>query len=153
MTDQIVKTMQRVSPLRHEAEVVAFEATLRALPPSPDPELLAALHLVFDDATANPEVMFELVHYLESCPAGLRLRAMLSVLPAMVAKAPWWCKVLHYRILSDPASRAEYASVVATAAPEARAVACRILTTIASEERVGISDEAGRMVQELCGEE
>ena len=47
-------------------EVAAFEDALAQLAEEPDPALLSDLHLVLDDRCQQPEVLFGLIHFLES---------------------------------------------------------------------------------------
>ena len=88
---------------------------------------------MFDDKTRQPDIMFDLVHYLESYPVDTQLSAMLSVLPQMVERAPWWTKVLHYRILNDAVAAETYAEMLNRASGDQRMAAERLVRAIVGE--------------------
>ncbi|MEC4807399.1 MAG: Imm30 family immunity protein [Jaaginema sp. PMC 1079.18] len=87
--------------MRSHEEVNAFENALCQLAEHPQNEDLAALHLIFDDRCEQPEVMFSLVHFLESLALEEQLQAFVTVVPQLIVIAPDWTKILHTRILND----------------------------------------------------
>ncbi|NER22701.1 MAG: hypothetical protein F6J86_30260 [Symploca sp. SIO1B1] len=82
-------------------EVAAFEYALAQLAENLPKENLPALHLILDDRSKQPEVMFSLVHFLESFALDEQLQSFISVVPQLVATAPDWTRILHTRILND----------------------------------------------------
>jgi len=67
--------------LRSPHEVAIFEQTLEKLAQNPDPADLPSLHLILDDACEQPEVMFSLVHFLESFDVQEQVQAFIQVMP------------------------------------------------------------------------
>lgn len=70
--------------LRSPDEVAAFEQTLEKLAQKPNPIDLPSLHLILDDACEQPDVMFSLVHFLESFEVQEQVQAFIQVLPDLV---------------------------------------------------------------------
>jgi hypothetical protein len=67
---KIVRTLQENSKLSSETQVFAFDEALANLAEEEAITLseLVDLHLAFDDATEDHEVMFGLVHLIEDQP-------------------------------------------------------------------------------------
>jgi hypothetical protein len=94
--------------LRSTDEVTRFEQTLEKLAQSPDPLDLPRLHLVLDDACAQPEVMFSLVHFLESFDVEAQVQAFVQVMPDLAGRSAQWSAILHDRIMNDAIAQVEF---------------------------------------------
>lgn len=81
--------------------VTAFEDALAELAENFRQEELPQYHLVLDDRCQHPEVMFGLIHFLESFEIEQQLAAFLEVTPQLILIAPEWMRILHSRILND----------------------------------------------------
>lgn len=91
--------------LRSTDEIARFEQTLEQLAQNPDPVDLPRLHLILDDACEQPEVMFSLVHFLESFEVQAQVQAFIQVMPDLVRRASEWAEILHSRMMNDPIAR------------------------------------------------
>lgn len=120
--------------MRTSSEVAAFEEALAALTGLSDESLLPALHLVLDDNCAHHEVMFGLVHFIETFQMSSQSRALLSVLPQLVKQAPEWAKILHFRILNDDLARECYRQLLLEKEWTSLDIAHDILLDIARNE-------------------
>lgn len=87
--------------LRSPDEVVRFEQTIETLAKKPDPTDLPNLHLILDDACEQPEVMFSLVHFLESFDVHDQIQAFIQVMPDLVNRAAEWTSILYSRMMND----------------------------------------------------
>ena len=94
--------------LRSPDEVACFEQTLEKLAQNPDPADLPNLHLILDDACEQPEVMFSLVHFLESFDVQEQVRVFIQVMPVLVKRAAEWTAILHARIMNDAIARSMF---------------------------------------------
>jgi hypothetical protein len=97
----LIEVLEANHLLRSPDEVTIFEQTLAELAQNPDPGDLPSLHLILDDACEQPEVMFSLVHFLESFDVQSQLQAFIQVLPDLVKRAAEWTVILHSRIMND----------------------------------------------------
>jgi hypothetical protein len=100
--------------LRSPDEVTRFEQTLEKLVQNPDLADLPSLHLILDDACEQPEVMFSLVHFLESFDVEEQVQAFVQVLPDLVKRAEEWAAILHSRIMNDEGARSMLEEMVAS---------------------------------------
>ena len=87
--------------MRSTEEVTAFENALAEFAKHPESEYLPDLHLILDDRCQQPEVMFSLIHFLESFEMEQQLQAFIRVIPQLIVVASDWTRILHSRILND----------------------------------------------------
>ncbi|MEG4457262.1 Imm30 family immunity protein [Microcoleus sp. N9_A1] len=87
--------------MRSPDEVIAFENALASLADRPQDEDLPDLHLILDDRCEQPEVMFGLIHFLESFDVSAQIQAFVTVVPQLMLVASEWTRILHGRILND----------------------------------------------------
>ena len=91
--------------LRSPDEVATFEQILEKLAQNPNTVNLSSLHLILDDACEQPEVMFSLVHFLESFEVQEQVQAFIQVMPDLSKRATEWTEILHSRIMNDDVAR------------------------------------------------
>ncbi|MEG3933342.1 MULTISPECIES: Imm30 family immunity protein [unclassified Microcoleus] len=87
--------------MRSADEVIAFENALASLAERPQDKDLPDLHLILDDRCEQPEVMFGLIHFLESFDVSAQIQAFVTVVPQLMLVASEWTRILHSRILND----------------------------------------------------
>ncbi|WP_293354357.1 MULTISPECIES: Imm30 family immunity protein [unclassified Microcoleus] len=87
--------------MRSPDEVTAFENALASLADRPQDEDLPDLHLILDDRCEQPEVMFGLIHFLESFDVSAQIQAFVTVVPQLMLVASEWTRILHSHILND----------------------------------------------------
>jgi hypothetical protein len=102
--------------LRTQQEIQQFEQAIVNILSMNEVDHIKNLCLGFDDATEHDEVMFGLIHAIESYDKtfGLEqsLRNFAESLPYMLPHAKEWAKTLHKRILNHAPSRRVYAEVI-----------------------------------------
>jgi len=101
----LIEVLEANRLLRSPDEVARFEQTLKKLAEDPHPTDLPGLHLILDDACEQPEVMFSLVHFLESFDVQEQVQAFIQVMPDLVKRAAEWTAILHSRIMNDDVAR------------------------------------------------
>ena len=104
----LVEGLEANRLMRSRDEVIRFEQTLETLAQNPDSHDLPHLHLILDDACEHPEVMFSLVHFLESFEVHEQIQALIQVLPELVNRAAEWTVILHSRIMNDELARSRF---------------------------------------------
>ncbi len=96
-----ISILERNKLMRSPDEVTAFENALASLANYPQNEDLPDLHLILDDRCEQPEVMFGLIHFLESFDMSAQMPAFVTVVPQLMLVASEWTIILHSRILND----------------------------------------------------
>ncbi len=104
----LIEVLEANHLLRSPDEVALFEQTLEKLAQNPDSSDLPSLHLILDDACEHPEVMFGLVHFLESFDVQEQVQAFIQVMPELVKRATEWAAILHSRIMNDDVARSVF---------------------------------------------
>jgi Immunity protein 30 len=104
----LIEVLEANRLLRSPDEVAQFEETLETLAQNPDPADLPSLHLILDDACEQSEVMFSLVHFLESFDVQDQIQAFIQVMPDLVKRAPEWTAILHSRIMNEEIGRSVF---------------------------------------------
>jgi hypothetical protein len=77
--DTLIEIMNANRFMRSPAEFIAFEEAMAELAKNPKNEDLPELHLVLDDECEHHEVMYGLIHFLESFDAKEQLQAFIDV--------------------------------------------------------------------------
>jgi len=102
--------------LKNEEEIINFEEAIENILYMQDIKHIEYLCSGFDDSTEDPEVMFGLIHAIESYDnvAGVEasLKELVKSIPGMMPHAKEWVLILHKRILNDPSSLKAYVSVI-----------------------------------------
>lgn len=102
--------------LRDESEVEKFENTIENILALKDVNHIEILCQGFDDLTENDEVMFGLIHAIESydkiVSSEISLKVLANSIPKMLPHAKEWLKILHKRILNHEPSRNIYKKII-----------------------------------------
>lgn len=96
-----INILEKNKLMRSPDEVTAFENALASLANHPQDEDLPDLHLILDDRCEQPEVMFGLIHFLESFDVSAQIKAFVTVVPQLMILGSEWTRILHDRILND----------------------------------------------------
>jgi len=116
-------------------EVNAFENALAELAKNPNSEYLRELHLILDDKCQHEEVMFSLIHFLESFDLREQLQAFMDVVPNLIISAPEWTRIIHSRILNDESACITYPDMLSSVDSSRRNVFNKLLAEITQERQ------------------
>ncbi|WP_405106336.1 Imm30 family immunity protein [Paenibacillus sp. FSL K6-1217] len=97
--------------LQSELECEQFDQALESLAGDTEDAVIHQIFKVFDDDTEQEEVMFSLVHFVESVQMEMYLTQLLESLPEMLEHARNWAIVLNQRILLDDSFRKDYTEI------------------------------------------
>lgn len=104
--------------LRDESEVEKFEKSIENILDMEDVNSIEILCQGFDDLTENDEVMFGLIHAIESydkiVSSEISLKVLANSIPKMLPHAKEWLKILHKRILNHEPSSHIYKEIIPT---------------------------------------
>ncbi|WP_175406475.1 Imm30 family immunity protein [Bacillus sp. FJAT-27264] len=142
-----IATLYENRLLRTELECERFDRALEGLAGDTEDRIIHEIFKVFDDETEQEEIMFSLVHFVESYQTEMYLTQLLESLPAMLEPARDWAIVLNKRILKDDFCRSEYADIAAGMSPQVKTVLSFLLEEI-KEDRPKLFE---RHVNEILG--
>ena len=101
--------------MQTQQQVTDFENALAEIADNPDEQNLSAYHLVLDDQCQQPEVMFSLIHFLESFDIEEQIAVFIKVVPQLMINAPEWTRIIHDRILNDSSACQVYQKLLHSA--------------------------------------
>ncbi|MCW5315143.1 hypothetical protein GTQ43_15405 [Nostoc sp. KVJ3] len=101
--------------MQTQQQVTDFENALAEIADNPDEQNLSAYHLILDDQCQQPEVMFSLIHFLESFDIEEQIAAFIKVVPQLMIDAPEWTRIIHDRILNDDSACQVYQKLLHSA--------------------------------------
>jgi hypothetical protein len=130
--------------MRSPEEVVAFERALTEMAQNPNSEDLYQLHLILDDACQHPEVMFSLIHFLESFSLQEQLQAFVRVLPHLVKQAAEWTSIIHARIINDAEARVAFEAILQSMNNHQRDEVCQLLLLASVKQSSSRKTEVAR---------
>ncbi|MGD7049723.1 Imm30 family immunity protein [Rossellomorea marisflavi] len=120
--------------LKNEEEFTAFEQAITSILDLKDLNHIRNLCMGFDDKTENDEVMFGLIHAIESYDeffdSEQSLKELAESLPYMLPHAKEWAKTLHKRILNHEPSSKEYKKVISTADDSIKEMVLQVVNEI-----------------------
>lgn len=113
--DIYLKNLYNNRLMENEKEIQEFEVSLSKILEYRDVSTISGLCLALDDDTEQFEVMFGLVHAIESLyehsiDEGLKL--ITNTIPRILNNAIEWIEILHYRILNHPQVRLAYGQIL-----------------------------------------
>lgn len=130
----MAKRLYQARKMQTQEEVKQFEEAREALVSSGNTNVLSDLFAAFDDSTEQHEVMFGLVHDVESYEPQKYLTLLARATPKMLRTAKEWAKILHMRLLNSRKHRLIYRNVVRSLPPKTRSSIASLLEEIAHSE-------------------
>lgn len=134
--NNFISTLKANKLMRSKEEVLAFDEALNELAKNTHGVDLEKLHLVLDDNCLQQEVMWGLVHVLESFDAREQLQTLLNVIERLIISAPEWAEIIHCRIYNDEATRVLYQEMLETVDLSTRQIVTRILEEITRKDEL-----------------
>ncbi|HZH61862.1 MAG TPA: Imm30 family immunity protein [Metabacillus sp.] len=120
--------------LRSQEEVSEFEHAISSILDLKDLNHIRNLCLGFHDATEHDEIMFGLIHAIESYDdlfsSEQSLKELAQSLPLMLPHAKEWAKTLHKRILNHDPSRKIYSKVISEGDVNIRIIVLQLVNEI-----------------------
>ena len=109
--NNLLATLQENRLMQTEEQVTNFENALAEIAENK----LSAYHLILDDQCQQPELMFSLIHFLESFDMEKQITAFIHVVPQLMITAPEWTRIIHNRILNDESACQVYQNLLHSA--------------------------------------
>ncbi|UQZ34441.1 hypothetical protein C2I18_13475 [Paenibacillus sp. PK3_47] len=119
--------------LRTELEFERFDQALEGLAGNMEDDVIRQIFKVFDDETEQEEVMFSLVHFVESYQQEMYLTQLLESLPDMLETARNWAIILNKRILNEDHWLKDYAAIASGMPPQVQRSLAFLLEEIKEE--------------------
>jgi hypothetical protein len=132
--------------MRSDEEVMSFEYALAELALDRNSEYLPTLYLVLDDRCEQHEVMYGLIHFLESFELKDYLQAFIDALDRTIVNAKEWTMILLYGILNRDLARNLYSEMLHSTNSKNRDLCTTLLQEIAANESPPLSSRAESVI-------
>ena len=132
--------------MRSDEEAMSFDLALAELALHPNREYLPTLYLVFDDLCEQHEVMYGLIHFLESFELKDQLQAFIDAIDRMIVNAKEWTMILLYRILNQDLARSLYSEMLHSTHSQNRDLCTHLLREIVANESPPLSSRAESVI-------
>ncbi len=136
--DNIIKNLFKNRLMRDDKEIDEFEESLGEINHLSNVDYIAELCKVFDDKTEHHEVMWGLVHLIESFDAEFgseqTLKQIIKATPYMLNTAKEWIKILNHRILNDEPSRIAFSKSLCNTEEDTKHIVLNLLDEIKQED-------------------
>ncbi|SDA73447.1 Immunity protein 30 [Butyrivibrio sp. INlla18] len=146
MKNEIIDALKQNRLLRNQKEIRIFENALERLAFDYSEDDIAEICEIFDDDTNDTEVMFGMVHLLETISTKKAYLNTIYGIVSMYKKAPEWAKTILYRCLNDDCS-VEMIKQLYTNLPQKIKISfSEILETIKNEDKDMFGDAIDRIM-------
>lgn len=132
--------------MRSDEEAMSFGFALAELALHPNSEDLPALYLVLDDRCEQHEVMYSLIHFLESFDLKDQLQAFIDTIDRMIVNAKEWTMILLYGILNQDLARSSYSKMLHSTPSQNRDLCKHLLREIVANESPPLSSRAESVI-------
>lgn len=144
-----IKRLYNCRFLKNQSECEEFNDALESLADCDDEKFIKDLCMIFDDETQEEEVMFGLVHLIESFEMEKYLTEMPKALPKMIGNAKEWAMLLNKRILNNDLYRMEYAKTLVGMNNDIKSTAIDLLDEIISDNPKRFESVANEILSKL----
>ncbi|MEG4282869.1 Imm30 family immunity protein [Microcoleus sp. A006_D1] len=143
---QLIEILNANKFMRSDEEAMNFDFALAELALHSNREYLPALYLVLDDRCEQHEVMYGLIHFLESFEIQDQLQAFIDAIDRMIVNAKEWTLILLYGILNQDLSRNLYSEMLHSTHFQNRDLCNTLLQEIAANESPPLSSRAESII-------
>jgi len=110
--------------------VIRFENALADIAAMNDPTSISLLCAFFNDDAEFDEVMFSLIHTIESFDDATYAARLVEAAPRLCDRSPRWASIVFMRVLNSPASTAALVDVLRGATDGQRAAVRSLMRKI-----------------------
>jgi len=143
---QLIEILNANKFMRSDEEAMNFDLALAELALHPNREYLPALYLVLDDRCEQHEVMYGLIHFLESFEIKDQLQAFIDAIDRMIVNAKEWTMILLYGIINQDLSRNLYSEMLHSTHSQNRDLCTTLLQEIVVNESPPLSSRAESVI-------
>lgn len=147
MHEKLLEQLYNNRLLRTKEELEGFEKNLNELSEVIEENDILELCTIFDDKTKDDEIMFGLLHLIESFSSERAFRLTVMGVSQMLENARNWAKIVIYRCLNDDYSRAMLKKAIESVDVQTQKVAESLLDCIKKEDY----NKFGMFIDDILG--
>ncbi len=112
--------------------VIKFENKLEEIYLTNDSAIISELVKVMDDTFEFDELMFSIIHTIESFEDNVYVKEIISSTPYFILKSPRWASIVYMRIINSPETLKSYINEVKKTSNENKEIIKILLTSMAN---------------------
>ncbi|NBI73545.1 hypothetical protein D3Z50_21495 [Clostridiaceae bacterium] len=147
MCERLLEQLYNNRLLRTKEEFENFEKGLNELSEVIEENDIPKLCMIFDDETKDDEVMFGLLHLIESFSSEKAFRLTVMGVSQMLENTKNWAKIIIYRCLNDNYSRTMLKKAIESVDVQTQKVIKLLLDCIKKEDY----NKFGMFIDEVLG--
>lgn len=145
-----VKTLNENKLLRTNEEIEKFECAIENILSNEDYKDIKHLCTGFADNTEDDEVMFGLIHAIESydrrTDMKLTLKEFIDSIASVYSYAKEWIKIMNKRILNDENSLEEYIKIAENCDAELKLVLIQLMNEVKKDNPERFSQSVNKFL-------
>lgn len=114
-----------------EQLVSNFENKLHEIHLTESPEMIGSLVALMDDKFEFDELMFSIIHTIESFEDSVYVKEIIKSIPNFVLDSPRWASIIHMRIVNSESTLAKYIEEIQNAPENSRKILNLLLKSMA----------------------
>jgi len=134
MLEQYLEKLNKYQNFDINNNIEQFEKTLDDIGKLNNSQSIGNLVKYFNDESDYPEILFNIVHLIETFDDHTYLNELLPSMPWMVKNTPDWAKTLHYRILNSPKTYELYIDIFPSLSQQIKSCLKQLLSEIKKED-------------------
>lgn len=134
MKETIYNNLLKNRLLKDVDEIAIFEESLNELKDNFNEDDIVKLFEVLDDKTENTEVMFGVIHLIETLSSEQAFFNTIEGIVKLKKYSPEWAKIIVYRCLNDLFSIEMLKKIIPNLNSEMRTEMCDLLMEIKAED-------------------
>jgi len=111
--DEKIEKLKKIVDAKNDFYVHHAEELLEEIASLHNARCISRLMPFFDDGEHYEELMFAIIHTMESFDAMEYVAQVIDYLPEFAKRAPKWCAIVHVRILNSTYFSEAYAESIA----------------------------------------
>jgi len=148
--EDLIKVLKGNKHLRDENEVTKFESILAELPEQSEDQVAYVTQLfdVFVDDCDHSEVMWGLLHFVESFDDEIYISSLLLSINGLSSKAKDWLEIILSRVLNNDNSKSQLIVALKNCSEVENTTVIEMLESFKADEEPLLRDQAAAVLLE-----
>lgn len=149
--EDLIEVIRENRHLKNENEVAEFDSALTELPEQSEDDIAYVTQLfdVFVDDCDQPEVMWGLLHFVESFDDETYISALLISIDELSSKAKDWLEIILSRVLNNDDSKSQLIITLKKRSEAENTTVIKLLENFKTDEEPSLRDSAAEVLLEL----
>ncbi|MBV6627790.1 MAG: hypothetical protein KI793_33520 [Rivularia sp. (in: Bacteria)] len=145
---EIINTLRKNAKLEKREDALHFDETLAKLAEIELSKLdIIELMMILDDNNPHQEVLWGLLHFIESVDSEIFIQALFECTQKLLKKAPEWTQLFYIRLLNNQEARSMLKTMLLNEQSSNFNVISQIIREVSINESAPLSDYANSVIK------